>query len=208
MADAGPEQSALLRLRADAFPGQQRRRQRRGDAQRRRAAHEFAPVDAAFLDLLGPVLKFVHLCLPGSAVMPRLYLFHERHTAMGAVASLVRRHAAVRRHVCHIIAASNAFRSDATRCRTDAPISQCRLTWRLGAVPDNAVGSVIRRVLYLVFLWPGPFRVAAAVPVGRSVPMAPPAVNWNKSSHSIKISLCVPDCSDCRPPTASWRSRP
>src|SRR5882724_1516787 len=69
---AEPERAALLRLVGHARLGEQGRGQGRADAERRRAAHEIAPADAALRDLLRPILEFSHLCLPAFAVMPRV----------------------------------------------------------------------------------------------------------------------------------------
>src|SRR5262249_6164098 len=83
----------------------------------------------------------------------------------------------LRRTAVFAILSPRRMRLEATR-RGAAPTRRyrgCRLTWRLGVVPDNAVGSVIRRVLYLVFVWPGPFRVSAAVPGGPQCADSPPS---------------------------------
>jgi hypothetical protein len=59
-ADADLQRAALLRLRSDAHLAHHGGGHRGGDTQHRRAADEFAPADATFLDLLGPVFQFTH----------------------------------------------------------------------------------------------------------------------------------------------------
>src|SRR5262249_38716266 len=58
-------------------------------------------------------------------------------------------------HLLHIVAVQNSSRTEPTQCHTDAPTAR-RLTGGSREIADNALGSVIRRVLHLVFLWPHP----------------------------------------------------